>query len=108
MPEILAFNVSELPKYGFKAVELGGRSVLVGRIENRVFAYLDRCPHAGVPLRIGKLKGEELTCGRHGWIFNLVTGHSVPDNPEFHLVEFSVRIEDSKIWVTLPDENNVL
>ena len=59
MPEIPVLDISELPQQGFKPIEVDGYSVLVGRIGDCLFACLDRCPHAGVPLRIGKLRGEE-------------------------------------------------
>lgn len=94
-------DLQELPAQGFRAVELNGRSILVGRAHQRVFACLDRCPHAGAPLRIGKLRGEELTCARHGWIFNVVTGASVPDNPAFCLTQLAVKLEGSQVLVEM-------
>ena len=95
-------TVEELPAEGFTAVELDGKSVLVGRLEGRMFAWLDRCPHAGAPLRIGKRHGEELTCMRHGWIFNLLTGKAVPDTPGCELVKIPLKIDGSKILISLP------
>jgi len=89
-----------LPQDGFKAVEVEGRSILVGRIANQLFAWLDRCPHAGAPLRIGKRRGEELTCAWHGWTFNLVTGSAVPD-PAFHLTSIPVKIDGSQVFVSV-------
>lgn len=33
-------------------------------------AYIDSCPHRGVPLSIGKLKNDEIICAYHGWRFD--------------------------------------
>jgi len=37
-------------------------------------AVLDRCPHRGVPLTAGEVRGEHLQCCYHGWEFS-VDGH---------------------------------
>jgi len=97
----LSLNLQDLPEHGFKAVEVQGRSILVGRIGNQPFAWIDRCPHAGAPLRIGKLRGEELTCAWHGWTFNLMTGCSVPDHPAFRLTQIPIKIEGSQVLVAV-------
>lgn len=36
----------------------------------RPAALLDRCPHRNVPLSAGKVVGEHLQCGYHGWEFD--------------------------------------
>jgi nitrite reductase/ring-hydroxylating ferredoxin subunit len=92
--------LQDLPQEGFTAVVVEGRSILVGRLQNQPFAYVDRCPHAGAPLRIGKRRGEELTCAWHGWTFNLLTGNAVPD-PAFQLTRLSVKIEGERVFVSL-------
>jgi nitrite reductase/ring-hydroxylating ferredoxin subunit len=67
-----------------------------------MFAWLDKCPHAGTPLRIGKRRGEELTCMRHGWIFNLLSGQAVPDAPGCGLIKVEFQIDGSQVFVRLP------
>ena len=105
MPEFLpVLSLHELPEQGFKAVEVHGRSILIGRMHNQLFAYLDRCPHAGAPLRIGKLRGEELTCAWHGWTFNLINGRAVSENPAFQLTQLPIKIEGSSVFVAVSNE----
>ncbi|MBI3324441.1 MAG: Rieske (2Fe-2S) protein [Candidatus Omnitrophica bacterium] len=96
-----ALALSELPEDGFKGVEVNGRPIVIGRIQQQLFAWLDRCPHAGAPLRIGKRHGEELTCAWHGWTFNLVSGQSIPDNPAFNLSAVPVKIENGQVLVNI-------
>ncbi len=91
----------ELPTEGFKAVELNGRSILVGRLQGQLFAWMDRCPHAGAPLRIGTRTGTELKCNRHGWVFDLLSGQSIPDDGTFHLTQISVKIEGAQVFVSV-------
>lgn len=98
---IPVLDLADLPAAGFTAVEAEGRAILVGRLNNQLFAYVDRCPHAGAPLRIGKLRGTELTCAWHGWTFDLLSGCSVPDHDAFHLTQLPVKIEDSKVLVAI-------
>ena len=95
-------DLSELPAHGFKAIEINGTAILVGRVRNELFACLDRCPHAAAPLRIGKLQGEELMCAWHGWVFNVLSGHSVPDNPAFRLTQLPIKLEDGRLYVAFP------
>lgn len=96
-----ALALQDLPQEGFTAVQVEGRSILVGRLHGQLFAYVDRCPHAGAPLRIGKRRGEELTCAWHGWTFNLLTGNAVPD-PAYQLTRLPVKIEHDQVLVSLP------
>jgi len=92
--------LQDLPQEGFKPVEVNGRAILVGRVRGEVFACLDRCPHAGAPLRIGKLRGMELTCAWHGWTFDVMTGKFIPE-PAFCLTQFPVKIEGSSVLVAV-------
>lgn len=107
MAFIKVFSTQELPQEGFKALETAGKALLVGRIQGSLFACLDRCPHSGAPLRIGKRHGEELTCAWHGWVFNLVTGDVVPQHPKLKLTQFAVKIDGDSVLVDLPEASAV-
>lgn len=74
-------------------------------------ALLDRCPHRGVALSMGKLVGGGIECPFHGW--RLDGGGQVchvPWNPDARLetlrgVRIPVREVAGRIWVfTAPDE----
>jgi len=48
-----------------------GEHVAIYRTESgEVVALADRCPHRGYPLSRGKVVGEELVCGYHGFTFD--------------------------------------
>lgn len=79
-------------------VKLGGRSVLLVRLGNDVFAYEDRCAHLAVRLSDGRLDGCVLTCRAHEWRYDARTGKGL--NPEgVGLRRFPVKIEDGEIFV---------
>lgn len=51
-----------------------------------VQAWEDRCPHRGVPLSMGRVKGDQLACAYHGWQFAAQDGRctaipAMPDRP---------------------------
>lgn len=100
---IPVLDLQDLPEQGLKALEVNGRSILIGRINNQLVAFLDRCPHSGAPLRIGKLRGSELKCAWHGWTFDVVTGNAIPEHPAFHLTQYPVKVEGSKILIVPPE-----
>ena len=51
-----------------------------------VQAWEDRCPHRGVPLSMGRVKGDQLACAYHGWQYAAQDGRctaipAMPDRP---------------------------
>ena len=48
-----------------------GEPIVFFRTETgKAVAFADRCPHRGVPLSVGTVKGETLQCGYHGLTFD--------------------------------------
>jgi len=54
------------PAAGLRAVEASGRRLLLCFAGGECFALENRCPHAGVALDGGRLRGHELECPLHG------------------------------------------
>jgi len=102
MEYVHVLALHELPEQGFKPVDVNGTSILVGRINGQPFAFLDRCPHAGAPLRFGKLRGGELTCTRHGWTFDVSTGEALPSHPAYRLVQCPIKIDGTSVLIIPP------
>ncbi len=54
-----------------RAVSLLGMPLVLFRTRSgKAATLLDRCPHRNVPLSAGKVVGEHLQCGYHGWEFD--------------------------------------
>ncbi len=49
---------------------LGTPLVLFRTRSGKPGALIDRCPHRNVPLSAGRVEGEHLVCGYHGWQFD--------------------------------------
>lgn len=61
----------EVGKRGIAHTEVQGCPVVVFRGEDGVVRALeDRCPHRGVALSLGQVKGQGLQCGYHGWVLD--------------------------------------
>ena len=89
------------------SVNLAGERVAIFRDgRGAVGALIDRCPHRGVALSLGKVAGDGcLECPFHGWRFQL-DGHcaSVPLNPDakrerLFATALPVRERGGLIWV---------
>jgi phenylpropionate dioxygenase-like ring-hydroxylating dioxygenase large terminal subunit len=50
-------------------VWLLGHAWVLARIDGRLRAFVDRCPHRLAPLSAGSILGDSLQCGYHGWRF---------------------------------------
>ena len=56
------------------AVSLGDQPILFAKVDGKIYAFNDRCPHKGFPLHKGKLEGHMLTCAYHGGKFDIRNG----------------------------------
>lgn len=57
-----------------RAVQAGGRKLVVVRVGDERWACANRCPHYGVRLSEGHLKGSVVECRWHHWKMDLATG----------------------------------
>jgi len=63
-------DAKALAKKPLAVTLLGTPLVLFRTHSGRPGALLDRCPHRNVPLSAGRVEGEHLVCGYHGWQFD--------------------------------------
>ena len=62
------------------------------REQGRVHALVDRCPHRGIPLRVGRQEFPGTwSCRYHGWTFDIATGTLVGALPTAPTRRFAVR-----------------
>jgi nitrite reductase/ring-hydroxylating ferredoxin subunit len=77
MPE-KAIVPSDLGEGEMMGASLDGNQVLWAKVERKIYALSNRCPHRGFPLHHkGKLEGYTLTCAYHGGQFDIRTGACV-------------------------------
>lgn len=79
-------HLDELPDTGAKGFLFGGDvnrfDMFVVRQGDRLYAYVNDCPHAHTPLdympdRFFNLEKSHLLCGTHGALFRIQDGHCV-------------------------------
>jgi len=83
-PGVLSRHLGKKPV----AIRLLGEDLVFFRAQGKAYALRDMCAHRGVPLRFGKcLSDGTVTCGYHGWTYDVSTGTCVasltdgPDSP---------------------------
>jgi toluene monooxygenase system ferredoxin subunit len=69
-----AIRIDDLWEGEMTVVTVEDEQVLLVNIGGALRAYSNACPHQASPLDDGDLEGERLTCARHLWQFNALTG----------------------------------
>ena len=82
-------------------VTVAGCDVLLVHLDGGgIRAFDARCPHQAWSLGEGALDGAVLTCGAHGWQFDVRDGAGV--NPAgCGLTRYAVEVRDGTVWVDL-------
>jgi nitrite reductase/ring-hydroxylating ferredoxin subunit len=57
--------------------KVGGVRLLLTRVQGKVYAVEDRCPHLGVSMARGSIDGSVLRCPWHGSTFDVCTGQNL-------------------------------
>ncbi len=66
--------ISEIQPGQRKSVRLGLRRIVVFNVAGALYAIEDACAHMKAPLSAGRLRGTELTCSWHGWVYDVTSG----------------------------------
>lgn len=92
----------QVPPGGRICVAADSQSVVLCDIGGQLTAVENCCPHAGLPLADGELRGEVLTCAYHGYTYNVRTGKNVDfPNEEPPVRTFNVEVRDGRVWVEI-------
>ncbi|MBI1881228.1 MAG: Rieske 2Fe-2S domain-containing protein, partial [Chloroflexi bacterium] len=86
-------NLAELPKNTMKQVELFGRQIIVANTGREIVAFDRACPHAGTSLDQGKLKGRQIICPQHYYMWNVCTGDPIEPADEDTLSLYPVKVD---------------
>ena len=79
-------------------VSVGGVDIVLVRRGGTVSALHGRCPHRGALLGDGRVEGDLLVCGVHGWRYDSESGVS-PVNPAVALTTFPAWVSDGVVYV---------
>jgi nitrite reductase/ring-hydroxylating ferredoxin subunit/alkylhydroperoxidase/carboxymuconolactone decarboxylase family protein YurZ len=90
--------LDELPSGEITYRDCDGRSLYIYRDGDDLRVYDSRCPHQVTNIPHLALEGTRLTCPKHHWVFDVVTGEclEVGNRP---LTEFEHRVENNAVQV---------
>lgn len=104
---------TDLAPSSARAVSAGGLDIVVWRSAGgTVQAWENRCPHRGMRLSFGQVRGDNLVCRYHGWSFDQ-TGQCrhIPASPEMTppptacVETYACREALGLIWVNTTDDH---
>lgn len=92
-----------LSSCGAACFHVAGRDILVVRSDAGLFACAAICTHENASLEDGLVLGDTLECPLHGAVFNLRTGAVEFGPAEEPLAVYSVKRENGRLLVDLPE-----
>src|SRR5215212_8041462 len=93
-----AARLQDLEPDGRKTVHVDGRTLVLWRVDDLVYALDNRCPHMGFPLDKGTCRDGILTCHWHQARFDMKTGGTFDQFADDAQV-FPVEVRGEEIWV---------
>jgi nitrite reductase/ring-hydroxylating ferredoxin subunit len=106
MAAILAAKLSDF-RNGPCVVQIDGVDIGLFQVGEEIFALEDSCPHAGLPLHKGEQQKYQVTCGAHGWCFDLRTGSRPEDSDGFPIPCFYTEIRGEEVWIDIERRTNL-
>jgi len=94
----------ELPNGERLFVQIDELSIVVFNIGGELYAIADLCSHDDGPLGDGELDGYEVTCPRHGAMFDVRSGKVLALPAVEDIPAYPVRVVNGQIEVGLPLE----
>jgi nitrite reductase/ring-hydroxylating ferredoxin subunit len=92
-------RLEEIPDRRGLRVQIGDVEIGLFRVEGRVHAMANRCPHAAFPLNRGELIGSVIVCPAHGWDFDVCTGFKPGYDDGFPIPTFAVQVDGDEVSV---------
>lgn len=96
---VRVLDEADIPLGTNKAVDAFGRSVLVCRTNEGLFAVANECTHQSSPLEGGRMRGCFLFCPAHGVRFDLRTGTPAGTLTRTPVECFAVQVRDGGIEI---------
>ena len=104
-----AAKTADITEGQMKAVNIGGKEILVVNYGGKYYAVAGRCSHMGGELAKGKLEGNIVTCPRHGARFDVTSGQCL-NGPKIgpfkkksdDIAAYEVAVEGDSVKVNLP------
>ena len=70
-------RTDEVAEGGMTPADMGGRQVLLTRVDGQFYAFARECPHQATDLTEGEIVGKRVRCEAHNYWFELESGTCV-------------------------------
>lgn len=102
MTKFLVEKAENFSEGTMKNVTLGGKEILIAKVEGNYFAINNVCSHAGAELHEGTLSRNEVTCPWHGAKWDIKTGGLIWFPQKLNSQEnYTVLVEDQNVYVEI-------
>lgn len=92
-------HTGELGEGQMMLAVIDGHRIAVGKCNERVFAFSDRCTHRGGPLCDGALIACTVQCPWHGSQFDVRTGRVVAGPARHKIRAYLIEVRDGEVYV---------
>jgi len=99
-PWVFAISYEELIEGTFHPVYPKGLNILLTKLDDQIYAVINKCAHMACTLSSGTLNGSIVTCACHDWRYDLKDGSFI-DAAEIRLRTFNTKKEDDNIYILL-------
>lgn len=106
-------NIDDIENFGSRGFDVDGVSIFVVRKNRRLFAYVNRCPHLGIPLewfpdRFLDIDAELIQCSTHGALFTIDKGRCIygPCSGS-SLTPVDIELQGEQIWISNTENQTV-
>jgi Fe-S cluster biogenesis protein NfuA/nitrite reductase/ring-hydroxylating ferredoxin subunit len=82
--------------------QVNGRSLLITRLDENLYAYADTCPHCHQLLTSARVEGTTLACPHCGQTYDVIRAGRGLDKPDLHLEPFPLLMEQGRVRIALP------
>jgi 3-phenylpropionate/trans-cinnamate dioxygenase ferredoxin subunit len=98
--ESVSVPLADIPNHACKRVFHLGLCIAMFRVDDKVYALEDSCPHAGASIANGKVEAGTVRCPAHGMRFDLTTG-GMPGNSAFRVRTYPVTVGADTVTVQI-------
>lgn len=93
--------VTDFDATRIRSYSLFGKKVAIMRLEDGSFQAIEAaCKHQGADLTKGEINGNVVTCPRHQWQYDLLSGECL-NHDSLPLRRYDLKIEEDNIFVSL-------
>ena len=100
--EFVSVDDGAVPEQGeLAAFDVGLERIAIAKVEGKLYAFDDPCPHRQCSLAEGRLAGTVVTCPCHGSQFDVTTGERLRGPAVRGVRAFAVRVEAGDLQVEI-------